>query len=496
MRSSRVMLAWLALFAAAAGTATGGPAPTVPPALPDRIEARIERVERGLLPTVSIRGRRDTAYTIADRIGRYGATCLSLAVIEDGRMAWARAYGSLDSAGVRVDTATLFQAGSISKAMTAFAALHLVDRGVLKLDEDVNLKLRSWKMPRGESTLAGAVTLRRLLSHSAGLNLPSYRGYRPGTPLPTLLQVLQGTPPANTPAVKREIAPGREWRYSGHGFSVVQQLITDTTRQPFGEVLKKTVFEPAGMWRTFTEQPPAPARAGSAPAGRSNGRFLAWRWNLHPEIAAAGLWSTASDLARFGIAVMHANRGVAGALLKPATGRELATRQAGSWGLGFALGGGAGDSVIVGHDGSTAGFVARLRFLPATGQGIAIMANGENDALLDEIERSVAAEYGWPLRPRAERVVAVVDPAAFEALAGMYRVEVDGRQFDFIVRPEGERLVIVGPSGRPAEVLPVAVDRFFIQDSGNEFTFTRQGGRVTAMQIDQQGQRFTARRMP
>lgn len=489
------MLAAVVLLAAATRAAVSAPAPPGPPALPDRIATRIERVERGLLPTVAIRGRRDTAYTIVDRITRYGATGLSLAVIEDGRIAWARAYGSIDTGAARVDTATIFQTGSISKAVTAFAALRLVDRGVLRLDEDVNLKLTSWKVPRGERALAGTVTLRRLLSHTAGLNVPSYRGYRPGTPLPTLLQVLQGAPPANTPAAKLEVAPGKEWRYSGHGFSVVQQLITDATRRPFAEVLKSVVFEPAGMSRTFTEQPPAPALAGNAAIGQSGGRPLAWKWNLHPEIAAAGLWSTASDLARFGIALMHSARGVEGALLQPVTGRALATRQKGAWGLGFAVGGGAGDSTTVGHEGSTAGYVARVRIVPATGQGIAIMANGESDALLDEIERAVAAEYGWPVRPRIERVIAVVDPAGYSALAGIYRVEVDGRQFDFIVRPEGERLVIIGPSGRPAEVLPLAADRFFVQDTGNEFTFTRDSGRVTTMQIDQQGQRFTARRM-
>jgi len=467
---------------------------------PDRDTARIARVERGLLPTVALRGRRDTAYTLADRMQRYGVPAVSVAVIDGGRVAWARAYGVIEVGGAPIGTATLFQAGSISKAITAMAALHFVDRGVLRLDEDVNLRLVSWKVPASELTRARPVTLRGLLSHGAGLNVPSFTpGYLPGAPAPTLLQVLEGAPPASNPPIRVEVAPGTEWRYSGGGLSVVQQLIVDVTGRPFAEILRKAVFDRAGMTRTLAEQPLSAEHAASAATAHSAGAPVAGRWRVHPELAAAGLWSTAPDLARFGVAVLRTIRGDRGALLHPATAREMVTRQIGDWGLGFALGGG-GDSATVGHDGSTAGFTARLLVLPATGQGIAVMTNAESEALIDEIMRAVAREYAWPVRPRIEKAVATVDPAGYAAFAGRYRVEVGERTFDFAVSVEGtgdgRRLIITGPSGRPGVLLPLSTARFFSQDTGNEFTFTREGNVVTSMLLDQQGERYTARRLP
>lgn len=463
--------------------------------------ARIARIERGLLPAVSVPGRNEGGYLLADRMRSYRVPGVSVAVIDGGHLAWARAWGTLEAdKEARVDTASLFQAGSISKVITAFAALRLVDRGALRLDDAVALRLRSWKLPPYEWERTRPVTLRGLLSHGAGMNVPSFPGYPIDGPVPTVLQVLQGTPPANTPPVRVETEPGTRWNYSGGGMMVVQQLIADATSRPFADVLQSQVLAPAGMAHTWAGHPMPAARAATAATGHVNGSPIAGRWRVYPEIAAAGLWSTAQDLARFGIAVIHAVRGESGALLSPATGRAMATRQIGDWGLGFALGGGAGDSLTVGHDGSTSGYTARVLVVPATGQGVAIMTNGESEPLISEIVRAVAREYHWPVRPRIEKSVAAIDSAAWTGLGGRYRVVVGDRNFDFTVAIEGigvsRRLIITGPSGRPAELLPLSPTRFFSQDTGNEFTFVREADGVASMQIDQQGQRFTARRLP
>lgn len=463
---------------------------------------RIARIERGLLPTVGVRGRTEVTFALAERLRRYSVPGVSIAVIDGGHVAWARAYGTIAAGGTEpVDTTTLFQAGSISKAITAVAALQLVERGVIGLDDDVDRRLVAWKIPANEWTRESPVTLRRLLSHGAGFNVPSFPGYRAGAPIPTLLQVLEGTPPANTPPVRVESAPGTQWSYSGGGLSVVQQLLVDASGRRFDEVLREAVWEPAGMTRTTAEQPLSAARAANAAIGHSSNAPVEGRWRVHPEIAAAGLWSTAPDLARFGVALLDAIRERRGALLEPATAREMVRRQIGEWGLGFALGGAAvpSDSATVGHDGSTAGYTARLFLLPATAQGIAIMTNGESEALIDEISRAVAREYAWPVRPRREVSLAEVDPAGYSALVGRYRVELPDRAVDFVVGVEGDgdrrRLLLTGPSGRPGELLPLSELRFVSQDTGNEFTFTREREEIASMMIDQQGQRFTARRL-
>jgi CubicO group peptidase (beta-lactamase class C family) len=465
-----------------------------------RDTARIARIERGLLPSIAVRGQRDTTYLLADRMRRYNVPGVSVAVIDVGRVAWARAWGVRVANGTQpVDTATLFQAGSISKAITAVAALRHVERGRLRLDEDVNRRLVSWKVPPGPWSEAKPVTLRGLLSHGAGFNLPSFRGYPTGSTLPTMLQILDGLPPANTPPIRVEVAPGTEWRYSGGGITVVQQLLSDVSGQPFERVLREAVFQPAGMTSTLAGQRLPADRAAAAATAHAAGAPVEGGWRMHPEIAAAGLWSTAPDLARFGVAVLRAIRGDRGALLGSAIARDLATRQIGDWGLGFALGR-DGDSLTVGHDGSTAGFTARLLVLPGTGQGIAVMTNGESEALIDEIMRAVASEYAWPTRPRIEKTVAVVDPDGLAALAGNYRVTYGDRNFDFVVSIGGEgsgrRLLITGASGKPGELLPLSETRFFSRDTGNEFTFAREGSVFTTMRIDQQGQQFTAKRMP
>jgi CubicO group peptidase (beta-lactamase class C family) len=274
---------------------------------------RMARVERGLLPAVAVRGRPDTAYVLPDRMRRYGVPAVSIAVIDGGRLAWSRAYGVLEAGGGQpADTSSLFQAGSISKAIAAVAALRCVERGLLALDEDVNLRLRAWKVPRSQWSSARPVTLRGLLSHGSGLNVPSFPGYPSHAAIPTVPQVLEGAPPANTPPVRVETEPGAEWRYSGGGMTVVQQLIADVSGRPFADVVRETVLAPAGMTHTVTEQPLSPAHAASAATGHAAGAPVVGRWRVYPELAAAGVWSTAPDLARFGLAMLHAIRGGSG----------------------------------------------------------------------------------------------------------------------------------------------------------------------------------------
>src|SRR6476660_2964002 len=170
---------------------------------------------------------------------------LSLAIIKDGKIVVARGYGMVDDVSKKpVTTSTLFQAGSISKPVSALGTLHLVEAGTLSLDEDVNAKLTSWKVPENRFTATEKVTLRRLLSHSAGMTVHGFPGYDRADRLPTLVQVLDGAPPANTPAIRVDTTPGAIWRYSGGGFTVMQQMMIDVTGQPFPRYMQQTVLAP------------------------------------------------------------------------------------------------------------------------------------------------------------------------------------------------------------------------------------------------------------
>ncbi|HZS52902.1 MAG TPA: serine hydrolase domain-containing protein [Bryobacteraceae bacterium] len=227
-----------------------------------------------------------------------------------------------------VEITTLFQAGSISKPVAAVAAMKLVEEGKLALDQNINTFLTTWKVPDNEFTKDKKVTLREILSHSAGVTVHGFPGYAAGDPIPTLVQVLDGVKPANTPPIRVDVVPGSIWRYSGGGYTIMQLAMTDVTHEPFPEIMRNTVLIKAGM-RDSTYENPLPSRlSGVAATGYgSDGAPVARRYHTYPEMAAAGLWTTASDLARFGIEIQKSREGRSNRILKQGTVQEMLTEQ-------------------------------------------------------------------------------------------------------------------------------------------------------------------------
>jgi len=222
--------------------------------------------------------------------------------------------------------------------VTAIAALRLVQAGKLNLDEDVNQKLGSWKVPENEFTKEKKVTLRGLLSHSAGVNVSSYTGYLSGEQVPTLVQVLDGVKPANSPAVRVEAIPGSRFNYSGGGLTIVQQLLVDVEKKPFPDLMREIVFEPLKMKHSTFEQPlPKNLLALAAAGHNGKGETPAGRWRVFPEMAAAGMWTTPSDLARLVIEIQRAQAGQSNKFLSAATVNQMLAAQSGDWGLGFSV---------------------------------------------------------------------------------------------------------------------------------------------------------------
>ncbi|MGH7539274.1 MAG: serine hydrolase domain-containing protein, partial [Gemmatimonadales bacterium] len=260
----------------------------------------------------------------------------SLAIIQNGRIVVARAYGVVDvTTRAPVTPATLFQAGSISKPVSALGALHLVEVGRLSLDGDVNAKLTSWRVPDNSFTTTEKVTLRRILSHSAGVTVHGFPGYDPANPVPSLAQVLDGAAPANTAPIRVDAIPGAIGRYSGGGFTIMQQMMIDVTGKPFPRFMHETVLEPIGMTSSSFEQPPPPARAALSASGYYADRTpVRGRWHVYPEMAAAGLWTNATDLARFAIEIQETLAGRGHGVISPAMALQYLTVQKGSYGLG------------------------------------------------------------------------------------------------------------------------------------------------------------------
>jgi CubicO group peptidase (beta-lactamase class C family) len=312
---------------------------------------------------------------------------LGVAVIEESGIAWSRATGG--------EADRLFQAGSISKPVTALAALELVARGQADLDGDVNRQLTSWQLP-GPSP----VSLRHLLGHTAGTGVPFFPGYPQGADVPELGQVLDGTPPSATPAVRADPARQGRFCYSGGGYAVIQQLITDVTGLPFADAARALVLEPLGMTRSTFENPlPAHLRPSAARPD----------WHIYPECAAAGLWTTPGDLARYACALQAALAGRPSPI-RPEIAAQLLTSHArlpakGEWNFLPILGMRPPDSCGLGmflhgddrfsHIGGAASFFSVLTASTTDGTGAVVMMAANPAPFPFRLLRAISDEHGW-----------------------------------------------------------------------------------------------------
>jgi CubicO group peptidase (beta-lactamase class C family) len=347
---------------------------------------------------------------------------LSLAIIQDGKIE-ARAYGVVSRGGPPVTTTTLFQAGSISKPVAAVGALRLVEQGKLSLDGDVNAQLKTWKVPENEFTRTEKVTLRRLLSHWAGLTVHGFPGYDVTERMPSVVEVLDGA--GNTAPVRVDVVPGTLSRYSGGGYTVTQLLVSDVTGQAFADYMSEAVLRPIGMTHSTYQQPLPPDRATQTASGYYADRSaVSGKWHVYPEMAAAGLWTTPTDLARFAVDVQQSLAGKSNKVLSQSMTRELLTDRTSNYGLGLALTG-TGASRTFGHNGRDAGFDALLLAFMETGQGIVLMINAnDNSRMLSRIVEAAGRKYHWPKRSSSEpaAVTRMAPDIPLETVTGRYEL--------------------------------------------------------------------------
>jgi CubicO group peptidase (beta-lactamase class C family) len=433
---------------------------------------RIEHAMRDLLPQTRVKGRTYTPATVEQRMAERNIPAVSVAVIDDGRIAWTKAWGLADVGEQRkATTDTLFQAASISKPVAASAALALVDDGRLALDEDVNARLRSWKVP--PSRFREKVTLRRLLSHTAGLTVHGFPGYAPGGPVPASLQILDGVAPANTKPVRVDLEPGSAWRYSGGGYVVLQTLLSDVTGRTFPELMRERVFARAGMRASTYEQPiPASLRSRAATAYHGDGKAVAGKHAIHPEMAAAGLWTTPSDLARWVLALDE--------LLAPATLEAMFTKGKGDFGLGIAVRG-RGDDLEVSHSGTNEGFRCTFVYYPERGEGAVIMTNSDQGATLTtQLMHALAREFDWDGYGTSTIRPIQVPPAELQQYAGTYPVPDMPMEVVIAVR---SGTVLMNFNNNHQEIVPVGKDEFESVEGGRMRFVRDASGRVAALSL-------------
>jgi CubicO group peptidase (beta-lactamase class C family) len=358
-------------------------------------EEMISQVESRQLPD---HGGLD-AYTMTQLLAKLHVPGVSVAVIHNFRIEWAQAWGTVDMATrTPVRTDTLFQAASISKAVAAMASMKAIQDGRFGLDQDINSILKSWQLPTGNFTRNQAVTPRLLMSHTSGLGDGfGFPGYAPGVATPTIIQILDGLPPSNVGPVRLEREPLTAFRYSGGGALVEQLALTDALQKPFPEIMEALVLEPLGMKDSTFEQPlPAAMTGRAARAHDANGRRFDVPWNVMPELAAAGLWTTPADLARFMIDVQKSLSRQSNVVLSQRMAEEMVTPVGlGPFAVGFTIER-RGQGWYFGHNGGNVGYQSTALVHRAKGYGVVVMTNGDSGrALVDEIVARVARADRW-----------------------------------------------------------------------------------------------------
>lgn len=456
------------------------------------IDQHIQHVTSGLIGGMVIKGDEHATHTLAARMKELNVPGVSIAVIHQGKIEWARGFGVRDSAGSPVTADTVFQAGSISKPLAAMAALRLVQQGKLSLDADVNTYLTSWKIPGDPVTTGKPITLRALLTHTAGMTVHGFPGYASTEPVPTLVQVLNGEKPANTGSIRSEAAPGVDWKYSGGGYTIMQQALIDVAHQPFPKLLHDSVLAPIGMKHSTYEQPLPPTIKDFATPYRGDGKPVEGGPHTYPEMAAAGLWTTPTDLATYAIEVEQSLAGKANHVLSLEMTEKMVIPGLGHWGLGLEIGG-ADTNPYFSHGGANEGYRNIFLAYEKSGEGAVVMTSGDNGGQLgDEVMHSIAAEYGWPDYHPVVRTAIEVDPKILAQYVGTFELQ---KGLDLVVTLENGKL-ITQATGQPKFALYAESEtKFFPIEFPAEIEFVKdEQGKISSVVLHQGGHDMKAPR--
>lgn len=474
---------WTAIVSAALGMACSFSALAAAP--PPTAAQGIAAVEYRLMPPVVIKGKPIHYGQLASQMQELHVPAISVALIRDGKIQWARGFGVERPGGPPVTPDTLFQAGSISKPLTALEVVHLVQGGQLSLNADVNQYLKTWKVPSNAFTRSAPVTLRGLLSHTAGVTVHGFPGYAAGQAIPSLVDVLNGIPPANSPPIRVDMVPGKTWRYSGGGYVIVEQLLEDVTGEPFATLMHDQVLRPLGMSHSTYDQPlPSRLLDQVAIPYRADGSPVAGGAHVYPEQSAAGLWTTPSDLARFALGVAEDLAGRGSRVVSAATIRTMLTPVLNNWGLGLAVGGATNRKFFT-HSGADEGYQCVLVAYDDGLDGAVIMTNSDRGGFVaNQILRTLAYTYHWPDFTPLPRAIAQIAAVRLDKFIGYYQ---RGTAYFHIYR-HGSDYYSQITGQMPVQIFPEGPAEFFATIVAADLTFDiGPGGNVTGLVLRQNG---------
>jgi CubicO group peptidase (beta-lactamase class C family) len=463
-----------------------------------QIQNRINLVENNLIPFVPVKGFK--GWNIVDRMKYYKVPGLSIAVIKDYKIDWAKGYGLADtSKNIPVTTETMFSAGSISKFLMAATALKLVEQGKIALDSPINNYLSSWKIDENEFTKLKPITLRMLLSHQAGTTQSSYFGLTPDkNPLPTIVQILNGDKVAESRKVIVNSEPNKEFRYSGGGSMIAQMALMDISKLSFTNLTQQVLFDRLGMKNATFEQPLPAKFARQIPWAYSSAAWFKGMPYVYPQQAAAGLYTTPSDLAKFFIDIQKSFVGK-GKVLNQSITRQMLSPQVTISDGNYKEQMGIGPFIIQRTDnrdpdgiyfeftGVNAGFLAYGIASVQGGNGVIVMLNsGDNpNGIGKEIRRAVAKVYNWKNYLPQEIEPVALSKEELERLTGRYRM---GTNEVLYLRREDNYLVENINEGDDIYCFPISKDSIIFTDFNVKafFKFNGKGEAISLQSVWQQ----------
>ena len=441
----------------------------------DPIQDEISAVENALLPPFVVKGDSSMKMNIYDRMEHYHVPGVSIAVVKDGKLLWAKGYGIANSeTGDSVTTETIFQAGSISKPLAAMGALKLVQEGKMDLDEDINTYLQGWKVPENKFTETEKVTLERLLTHTAGMTVHGFPGYSQTDTFPDIITVLEGR--GNTPPIFVDTIPGSIWRYSGGGYTVMEKAVEDVSGQALEMFLAENVLGPIGMTHSTYSQPLSESyQANASAAYDGDGKLYEGLYHNYPEQAAAGLWTTPSDLAKYYLEIQAIRAGKNDGVLSKEIVDQMLTERKNHWGLGPALGERDG-KVVFAHGGKNAGFSNDMMGYADQGDAIIVMTSADRGTrLMAEIMRGISDYYQMNLRKPTEVELADLTQEELENLAGSYQLNrpLDGiENYVVEVSVKGNKIFVYDPNNGDENLLsPTSTTDFVDLTTGDRVEF-------------------------
>ena len=449
------------------------------------VENKIKQVEDRLAGPILVEGQ--PGYTLAGRMAYYKVHGLSIAVVHDYKIEWAKGYGWADSSEKRpVTTQTLFQAASISKSLHAVGVLKLVQDHKLDPYADINDYLTTWKFPYDSVSKNKKISVAHLLSHTAGLNVHGFPGYEMGQSLPTVPQILDGKKPANTSAVRSMFEPGLRSEYSGGGTTISQLIVMDITHQAYDQYMWEQVLKPMDMTgSSYTQPAPPDKRLLLATGYRANGAEIKGKYHVYPEDAPAGLWTNPTDLCKYIIETQLSYEGRSAKVLSQQTTRLRLTpymNPAAALGVFIDT---KGETKYFQHGGANEGFRCQYYGSLQGGDGLVIMVNSDDGRIIQEIMNSIAIVYNWKgFYTPEHKKIASLSSLQLKAFEGKYQLQ-GGKTAYIQISATDDHIVLKQLwDGKQIDLFPESDLEFFNKDTPFPLKFTKaQDGAITAATV-------------